>query len=215
MGNCPGGSTQFVFCFVVQLLSHVLLFGIPWAAALRVSLSFTVFLNLCKLMSIESVMPSNHLILSRHLLFLSSVFARIRVFWIRSHWLGAISLKATRGQIIVHDPSLYYCSITLSGLFFLPGGSAGKESTCNAEDLGLIPGLGRFPREGSSYPPQCSGLENSIDCIVHGVAKSWMWLSDFHFYLFMLCLLLFLSFLYCTVLHLLPFYSSLLPPLFL
>ena len=41
-----------------------------------------------------------------------------------------------------------------------PGGSAGKESTCNAGDLGLIPGLGRSPREGKSYPFQYSGLEN-------------------------------------------------------
>ena len=54
-----------------------------------------------------------------------------------------------------------------------PGGSAGKESTCNAGDLGLIPGLGRFPGEGNSYPLQYSGLEQSMDCIVHGVTKSW------------------------------------------
>ena len=42
-----------------------------------------------------------------------------------------------------------------------PGGSAGKESTCNAGDLGLIPGLGRSPGEGKGYPLQYSGLENS------------------------------------------------------
>ena len=52
-----------------------------------------------------------------------------------------------------------------------PGGSAGKESTCNAGDLGSIPGLGRYPGEGNSYPLQCSGLENSMDCIVHGGHK--------------------------------------------
>ena len=50
--------------------------------------------------------------------------------------------------------------------------SAGKESTCNAEDLGLIPGLGRSPGEGKGYPLQYSGLENFMDCMVHGVAKS-------------------------------------------
>ena len=55
-----------------------------------------------------------------------------------------------------------------------------KESACNAGDLGLIPGLGRSPGEGKGYPLQYSGLENSMDCIVHGVAKSWTWLSDFH-----------------------------------
>jgi len=48
-----------------------------------------------------------------------------------------------------------------------------KESTCNARDLGLIPGLGRFPGEGKDYPLQYSGLENSMDCIVHGATKSW------------------------------------------
>ena len=51
-------------------------------------------------------------------------------------------------------------------------GSAGKEAACNAGDLGLIPGLGRSLGEGKSYPLQYSGLENSMDCIVHGVTKS-------------------------------------------
>ena len=53
-----------------------------------------------------------------------------------------------------------------------PCGPAGKESTCNAGDLGLIPGLGRSHGEGKGYPLQYSGLENSMDCTVHGVAKS-------------------------------------------
>ena len=49
-----------------------------------------------------------------------------------------------------------------------PGGSAGEESTRNEGNLGSIPGLGRSPREGNGYPLQCSGLENSMDCTVHG-----------------------------------------------
>ena len=53
-----------------------------------------------------------------------------------------------------------------------PGGSAGKESACNAGDLGPIPGLGRSPGEGHGYPLQYSGLENSTDCIVHGAKES-------------------------------------------
>ena len=53
-----------------------------------------------------------------------------------------------------------------------PVGSADKESACNGRDLGLIPGLGRSSGEGKGYPLQYSGLENSMDCIVHGVAKS-------------------------------------------
>ena len=62
-----------------------------------------------------------------------------------------------------------------------PCGSAGKESACNAGDLGLIPGLGRSPGAGKGYPLQYSGLENSMDFIVHGIAKSRTRLSDFHF----------------------------------
>ena len=52
------------------------------------------------------------------------------------------------------------------------GDSDRKESTCNAGDIGSISGLGRSAGEGNSYPLQYSGLENSMDCIVHGVAKS-------------------------------------------
>ena len=61
-----------------------------------------------------------------------------------------------------------------------PGGSDGKEPTCNVRDQGLIPGLGRSPGEGKGYPLQCSGRESSMDCIVHGLAKSQTPLSDFH-----------------------------------
>ena len=64
----------------VQLLSHVRLFVTPRTAAWQASLSFTHFQNLLRLMSIESVMLSNHLILCRPLLLLPSVFPSIRVF---------------------------------------------------------------------------------------------------------------------------------------
>ena len=60
-----------------------------------------------------------------------------------------------------------------------PDSSADKESTCNAGDLGSIPGLGRSPREGKGYLLQYSGLENSMGCIVHGVENSRTRLSDF------------------------------------
>ena len=53
-----------------------------------------------------------------------------------------------------------------------PCGSAGKESACNAGDLDLTLGLGRFPAEGKSYPLKYSDLENSMDCIGHIVTKS-------------------------------------------
>ena len=54
----------------------------------------------------------------------------------------------------------------------VPCGSAGKEPVCNVGDLGSIPGLGRSSGEGKGYLLQYSGLENSMDYVVHGVAES-------------------------------------------
>ena len=67
-----------------------------------------------------------------------------------------------------------------------PGSSADKESACNSGDLGSIPGLGRSPGEGNSYPLQYSGLEKSMDkgawqATVRGITKSWRPRSNFHF----------------------------------
>ena len=59
-------------------------------------------------------------------------------------------------------------------------GSAGKKSTCNGGDLGLITELGGSSGEGKGYPFQYSGLENSMDSTVHGVRKSQTQLSEFH-----------------------------------
>ena len=66
---------------------------------------------------------------------------------------------------------------------FLKGGSDGKDSTCGSGDPGLIPGAGRSPGEGNSYPLQYSCLGNPMDrgtlpATVHGAAKSWTQLSD-------------------------------------
>ena len=66
--------------FVVQLLSHVQLFVTPWTVAYQASLSFTISQSFLKLISIESMMPSNHLILYHPLLFLPSIFPSIRIF---------------------------------------------------------------------------------------------------------------------------------------
>ena len=63
-----------------------------------------------------------------------------------------------------------------------PCGSAGEESLCNVGDLGSIPGLGRSPRKGNRYPLQYADLENSMNCTVHGVAKSRTPPSDFHLF---------------------------------
>ena len=69
-----------------------------------------------------------------------------------------------------------YVGIHITGF---PCGSAGKESICNVGDLGSIPGLERSPGEGKGYLLQYSGLENSMNCIVYGIAKSQVWLSNF------------------------------------
>ena len=68
---------------------------------------------------------------------------------------------------------------------YFPAGSHGKESACNAGDLALIPGLGRFPGAGHGNPLECSYLENPMDkgawwATVRGVAKSWTRLSRAH-----------------------------------
>ena len=65
-----------------------------------------------------------------------------------------------------------------------PGGSGGEESSCNAEDLGSIPGLGRSPEEGNGKPLQYSSLQSPVDRgIAQEVTKNQTWLSDQHFHL--------------------------------
>ena len=76
----------------------------------------------------------------------------------------------------------YLDIITELELWGLPLWLTGGISACSVGGLGLIPGMWRFPGEGKDYPLQFSGLENSMDCIVHGVAKSQTRLSDFHFH---------------------------------
>ena len=96
------------------------------------------------------------------------------------HLLSEDLLDSQVGEKVVEHyfPSPINSKITL----LKPScGSAGKESACNARDLGLIPGLGRSPGEGKGYPLQYSALENPKDYTVHGVTKSQIQLSDFHF----------------------------------
>ena len=89
-------------------------------------------------------------------------------------WLAMLSSRGSSFPKPGERTSLE--SPALAGWFFttclgLPCGSTGKETACNVGGLGLIPGLGSSPREGNGYPLQYSGLEKSMDCIVHGVAK--------------------------------------------
>ena len=75
----------------------------------------------------------------------------------------------TGGSVVNNLPSNAGNTSLILGPDF-PGGSEGKESTCNAGDLSSISGLGRSPGDGNSYPRQYSGLENSMDCIVRGLS---------------------------------------------
>ena len=92
------------FVIVVQLLGHVQLFATPWTAAYQASLSFTISWNLFRLISIESMMPSNHLIFCHPLLLLSSIFSSIRVFsnesafWTRwpEYWSFSFSISHSK-----------------------------------------------------------------------------------------------------------------------
>ena len=80
-----------IYRFIVQSLGCVQLFVIPWIAVLQASLSFTISRSLLKLMSIESVMPSNHLVLCHPLLLLPSIFPSFRVF--SNEYSGLISFR--------------------------------------------------------------------------------------------------------------------------
>ena len=89
-----------------------------------------------------------------------------------SPW-NRIESDTTEATYLAHAPTLVFLGF--------PCGSAGKESASNTGDLDSIPGLGRSPGERKGYPLQYSGLENSMDYTVHGVAESQTQLSDFHF----------------------------------
>ena len=122
-----------IYRFIVQSLGCVQLFVIPWIAVLQASLSFTISRSLLKLMSIESVMPSNHLVLCHPLLLLPSIFPSFRVFsnesivcikwpkyWsfsfspssdysglisFRIHWLDLLAVQGTRKSLLQHHSS--------------------------------------------------------------------------------------------------------------
>ena len=88
------------------------------------------------------------------------IFSYLHLFIIVCHWYC--------------KEMLLFFSMIVSRLCWC---SDDKKSTCNAGDLGSIPGLARSPGEGKGCPLQSPGLENSMDCIVHGVAKSQTWVT--------------------------------------
>ena len=111
----------FLLAFVVvQLLSHVWPFATPWTATCQTSLSFTVFRSLLKLMSIESVMPSNHLIRCHPFLLLPSIFPSIRVFSKQSALVsGGQSIGASASAWVLPMNSQGWFPLGLTGLISL------------------------------------------------------------------------------------------------
>ena len=124
----------------------------------------------------------------------SSSFLRIVHLYVcisfQDHWASVIAqlvknppaMQETLVRSLDWEDPLEKGQATHYSILGLFCGSASKESTCNAGDLALIPGFGRSPGEGKGYPLQYSHLENSMDCVVYGVAKSQTRISDLHFH---------------------------------
>ena len=105
---------------------------------------------------------------------LQSLFDNILLATTLSHSIKSLQSSPVVLSLLLLNGSHWPCG--------LPLWLSCKESICNVGYLGSIPGLGRWPGGGKDYPLQYSGLENSMDSIVHGVANSQTQLSNFHFY---------------------------------
>ena len=191
--------SQGGFVVVVQLLSCIQLFVIQWAAACQAPLFFIMSWNFIKLMSIELVIWSNHLILSCPHLFCLQSFPASEYFpmsWIFAS--GGQSIGASSSVSVLPMNIQGWFPLGLTGLISLQSkglskvsssntiqkhqfcrahGSNSKESACNAGDSGSIPGSGRSLDKDNGYVLQYPCLENSMDSRArwatdHGVAKS-------------------------------------------
>ena len=137
--------------------------------ACQASLSFTISWSWLKLVSTDSLMPSNHLTVCHPLLLLPSIFPSIRVF---SRDL-ALPCRISKNELRKADRRM----VVSRGWKVFPGGSVSKDSVCNVGDPSSIPGSRRSPGEGNGDPLQYSCLENPMDrgawqARVHGVATS-------------------------------------------
>ena len=162
---------------VVQSLSHIWLFATLWTAACQASLSFTISQSLLKLMSIESVMPSNHLVLCCPL-FLPSVFPASGPFlmsWLFASGGQSIGVWASFLPMNIQD---WFC-LGLTGLILgFPGGSDSKEYACNVGDLGWEEPLEKGMATHSSILAWEFHGQGSLVGYSHGVAKGQTRLSD-------------------------------------
>ena len=151
---------------VVQLLSRVRFFASPWTAACQTSLSFTISQSLLKLMSIESMMPSNHLVLCHPLLLLPLIWV-VHSSYLTIFLYIWVSLVA---QLVKNLPAMQETLVWFLGrvdplekgwrrdrlptpvFLGFPCSSAVKESTCNVGDLGSTPGWEDPLEKGKATP---------------------------------------------------------------
>ena len=148
---------DYICLVVIQLLSRVQLFATPWTAAHQASLSFTIFQSLHKLMSIELVVPSSHLIFCRPLLLPLSIFPSIRVF---SNEL-ALCMVARVLEFQLQHQSFQWIFRT----DFLEEGLV--ESPCSPRD----------PQESSSTP-QFKSINSSALSFLHSLDRNMDWLIE-------------------------------------
>ena len=116
-----------------------------------------------------------------------AIWCLVPLHFLNSAWTSGSSWFTCCWSLDWRILSIYFASMwdecKCEVVWTFPDSSVGKESTCNARDPSLIPGLGRRPGEGNGYLLQDSGLENLMDYTVHGVTKSWTCLSNFNFHL--------------------------------
>ena len=169
---------------LVQSLSHVQLFVTPWTAACQASLSITNSQRLLKLMSIESVMPSNHLILSHPLFLPPSIFPSIKVFSNESvlhirwpkYWSFSFSIRASNEYSGLISFRMNWLDLTAvqGTLKSLLQNHSSKNQLVSAGDVSSILGLERGRRKWQPIPVFL--LENPMDrgdwqAIVHGISR--------------------------------------------
>ena len=171
---------------VVQLLSCVQLFATPWTAAHQTSQSFTISRSMVKLMSIESVMPSKHLILCRPLLLLPSIFPSIRIV---SNELalrpGGQSIGASASASVLPRNIQGWFLLGLTGLISLQSKGPSRVFSNTTVQKHQFFGAQSSFGEGDGTPLQYSCLENPVDggawwASVYGVAKSRTLLREAH-----------------------------------
>ena len=156
----PWLCTSFFQFSSVQLLSRVQLFAPPWTAARQASLSFTNSQSLLKLMSMESVMPFNHLILCHPLLLPPSVFPSIQAF---SNESGGQSIGVSASASFFAHWHFYSFLLKWTRRDF-PGGPVVKNLPCNADDMSSIPEQGTKISHAEKQLSPCDTTRESVRC---------------------------------------------------